>query len=197
MTVRRLHRIIGIAMLLPFVGWAITGFIFFVKPGYADAYESLAVKTYPLEQPLTIAPRPEWRELRVVRTILGTHLLARTDSGWAHLDSATLRPAAPPDDAKMRTLMGDTLADNAARYGRVVSVQGTSVETDTGARVTLDWNRLQLQQRGRDTDRIDALYRVHYLQWTGVASVDRILGFVGLTLLLVLTAVGARLAFRR
>ena len=33
MTIRRVHRMIGVTMLLPFVGWAMTGFIFFVKPG--------------------------------------------------------------------------------------------------------------------------------------------------------------------
>jgi uncharacterized iron-regulated membrane protein len=41
MRVRNLHRIIGIALLLPFFGWAITGMVFFIKPGYAGAYEIL------------------------------------------------------------------------------------------------------------------------------------------------------------
>jgi hypothetical protein len=61
----------------------------------------------------------------------------------------------------------------------------------------LDWKRLSLQQHGRDTDRIDRLYKIHYLQWTGEKTVDRILGLAGLVLLLVLTGLGARLAFRR
>ena len=63
--------------------------------------------------------------------------------------------------------------------------------------VTFDWNRLSLQQRGRDTDRIDLLYKVHYLQWTGQKTADKVLGLAGLTLLIVLTLLGARLAFRR
>jgi len=198
MTVRRLHRIIGIAMLLPFVAWAITGFVFFLKPGYGGAYEPLTVKTYPFDHhPLTIAPRPDWREFRVIRTVLGTHLLVRGDDGWRNLDAESLEPALPPDEAKLRTLIGDAFADKTERYGRVLTVQGTTVETDTGARVTLDWNRLQLQQRGRDTDRIDALYKVHYLQWTGIAPIDKVLGFLGLTLVLVLTAFGAKLAWGR
>ena len=41
MRARILHRIIGIALLLPFFGWAITGMVFFIKPGYAGAYEIL------------------------------------------------------------------------------------------------------------------------------------------------------------
>ena len=197
MTVRGVHRIIGITMLLPFVGWAITGFIFFVKPGYGGAYESLSVKTYPLEQPLQIAPQPDWREFRVLKTILGVHVLVRTESGWQHLVPDTLAAAPPPTDAQIQTLVTDAFTTHADRYGRIRQVTGTSVETDTGARITLDWNRLSLAQRGRDTERIDALYRVHYLQWTGSPVIDKVLGFVGLTMIIVLTLLGARLAFRR
>ena len=197
MTVRRIHRVIGITMLLPFVGLAITGFIFFIKPGYGGAYEALAVKTYALEPSLTVVPRPEWRELRVLRTILGPHVLARTESGWTHLHADTLEAAPPPSDDQVRTLVADALTSHAERYGTISRVSGASVDTSTGARVTLDWNRLSLSQRGRDTDRIDALYRVHYLQWTGSPAIDRVLGFLGLTMLIALSAFGARLACRR
>ncbi len=72
-----------------------------------------------------------------------------------------------------------------------------AARTTTGVEVTLDWNRLALQQRGRDTDRIDALYRVHYLQWTGVDALDKVLGLLGLVLLVALAYLGARLAFTR
>lgn len=196
MTVRRLHRFIGIAMLLPFVGWAITGFIFFVKPGYGGAYELLSLKTYPLEESIAIAPRPDWREYRVLRTIVGTHVLVRTDNGWSHLDGHSLQPAPPPGDAQLRALIADAVTANPERYGAIVSTSGNAVVTDTGARVTLDWNRLSLQQRGRDTDRIDALYRIHYLQWTGAPAVDKALGFLGLIMVIGLTGLGAKLAFR-
>ena len=54
-----------------------------------------------------------------------------------------------------------------------------------------------LQQKGRDTDRIDLLYRIHYLQWTGFKNVDKVIGFTGLVLLLALTSLGAWLAFKR
>ena len=65
----------------------------------------------------------------------------------------------------------------------------------TGVVVAIDWNRMSLQQTGTDTKWIDRLYRIHYLQWTGVKSIDRILGFAGITLVLVLTGLGACLAF--
>ena len=46
-------------------------------------------------------------------------------------------------------------------------------------------------------DRIDALYRIHYLQWTGYKLVDRLVGLVGLLLLVTLAVLGVRLAFGR
>lgn len=196
MTVRRLHRILGIAMLLPFAGWAVTGIVFFTKPGYGAAYDALAVKTYPLERPLTVQPDPAWREVRYLRTILGPHLIVRTASGWVQLNPETLQPSAPPAPDDVRRLIADAFSANPDRYGRIVRLDGAVATTDTGAVITFDWNRLGLQQRGRDTDRIDLLYRVHYLQWTGQKTIDKVLGLAGLTLLIALTALGARLAFR-
>jgi hypothetical protein len=194
---RKLHRIIGIVMLLPLAGWAVTGALFFVKPGWGAAYDSLPVRTYPLDSTVTIATRPGWLEVRRVRTILGDHLLARTDEGWRQFDHASLAVVPPPTDDQVRTLVGDALAINPARYGAIAGVDHNVVSTATGARITLDWNRLALSQRGRDTDRIDWLYRVHYLQWTGHAGVDRVVGGAGLVLLLTLSAFGARLAIGR
>src|SRR6185295_16198060 len=79
MRIRRLHRIIGIVLLLPFLGWAITGLIFFIKPGYEGAYEVLSPKTYSLDRAISISPDPSWLEFRYFRTILGEHLIARTN----------------------------------------------------------------------------------------------------------------------
>jgi uncharacterized iron-regulated membrane protein len=195
--IRRLHRIIGLVMLLPFVAWAATGLVFFTKPGYGAAYDPLAVRTYPLGDPIAVTPDPSWREMRYARTILGVHLIVRTAEGWSQLDPATRQPLGEPAPADVRRLIADAFAVNPARYGQIASLDGRVATTDTGAVVTLDWNRLSLQQRGRDTDRIDRLYKIHYLQWTGEKTADRILGLTGLVLLLVLTGLGAKLAFRR
>jgi hypothetical protein len=197
MTVRRLHRTLGLVMLLPFVGWAATGIVFFTKPGYGAAYDALAVKTYPLDRPFTVQPDPAWREVRYLRTILGDHLIVRTAKGWTQLDPATLQPAAPPGPDDVRRLIADAFTANPNRYGRIVGFEGSVATTDTGAVITFDWNRLGLQQRGRDTDRIDLLYKVHYLQWTGQKTIDKVLGLTGLILLMALTALGARIAFAR
>lgn len=92
--------------------------------------------------------------------------------------------------------MTDAISVNPQRYGRIVQVAGLTALTDTNVEIKLDWTRLTLQQSGRDTRRIDLLYRIHYLQWTGIKSLDNVLGLLGLTLVLALTVLGARLAIR-
>ncbi len=194
---RKFHRVLGLILLLPFFGWALTGLIFFLKPGYKDAYEMLALKTYPLEQKLTLAPDPAWLEIRYLRTVLGEHLLVRTKTGWSQLDPNTMQPQAPPDTAKIKLLLQDACAAHPQRYGNIVSVENNTAKTDTGVEITLDWNRLSLQQKGKDTDRIDLLYRIHYLQWTSISSIDKPLGFIGIVLVMILTMLGIRLALQR
>lgn len=184
-------------MLLPLTGWAVTGAIFFLKPGYADAYEILQVKTYPLETKLVIETDPSWTEARLVKTILGEHLLARTSRGWLHLDPYSRQPWPEPSADDIDALVTDAFSGNPQRYGRVASIQGSNITTDTGVRIELDWGRLALTQTGKDTDRIDMLYKVHYLQWTGVSAVDTVLGALGILLVLSLSVLGARLFFAK
>ena len=197
MVIRKLHRIAGIVMLLPLIGWAVTGAFFFLKPGYSGAYEALPVKSYPFESEIKVTPGPAWLEVRMVKTILGEHLLARTSRGWLNYDARRLQLRNEPSTDEIRALVNDAISMNAARYGTVVSIDGSSLITDTGIRIELDWNRLALSQRGADTDRIDALYRLHYLQWTGVKRVDQVLGALGILLVGSLSALGAMLFFRR
>ena len=195
MNPRKLHKAVGLILVLPLVAWALTALIFYVKPGYADAYSILMPKTYPLDVALTIPPRSGWHEVRFLKTILGEHLLVRTDSGWQQLDPQSLGPLGSPGEHGLRELLSDAFAANPKRYGHIVRVSNDTVWTDTGVEVILDWNTLTLQQRGKDTDRIDMLYRIHYLQWTGNRNVDRILGLAGILLLLTLAVLGVRIAF--
>src|SRR5262245_61127500 len=203
MSVRRLHRVLGLILLLPILGWAATGFVFFLKPGYGPAYGALRVRALPLEGSGAIPlPDPGWLEARALRTVLGAHLLVRTQDGWSHLDPATRRPRALPPEAEIETLLTDAIASDPGRYGAIASVErhedGTSsARTTTGVAIDLDWNTLGLSQSGPDTRRIDALYRVHYLQWTGVRAIDRVVGAAGLVSLLALAALGLRLALPR
>ena len=197
MRTRTAHRVIGIILLIPFVGWAITGLVFFIKPGYTSAYEVLTPKLYPINNRMLINENPNWLEVRYLRTILGDHLLVRTDSGWVNLNPNDKRPLPAATDDETRRLVQDAFSMNPKRYGQIMSVNGNTVTTDTGVVVTIDWNRMSLQQTGKDTKWIDSLYRIHYLQWTGVRSIDRVVGLTGIALILILTALGASLAFRR
>ncbi len=197
MQLRKAHRIIGIILLIPFFAWAITGLIFFIKPGYAAAYEILVPKTYPLVDQTPINVQTNWLEFRSLRTVLGNHLLVRTADGWTNLDPVTLQPRPTPTEGEIRTLLKDAFSSNSTRYGEIISISGNTAKTNTGVEVSLDWNRMSLQQKGTDTDRIDLLYKIHYLQWTGQKSIDRMLGLVGIALVLVLTTLGALLAFKR
>jgi len=197
MVIRKLHRIAGVVLLLPLIGWAVTGAVFFLKPGYSGAYETLAVKSYPVETEIKLSPDPEWLEARFIRTILGEHMLARTSRGWLHYDPRTLKLRSEPSIDEIRELVSDAISSNPARYGKIIRVEGSNVVTDTGIHIDLDWSRLALSQRGGDTDRIDALYKIHYLQWTGMKSVDQVLGALGILLVVLLSALGASLFFRR
>jgi PepSY-associated TM region len=197
MKARRLHRIIGIILLVPFFCWAITGLVFYIKPGYEGAYEILAPKRYSLDSSKTVATDSSWQEFRYFKTLLGDHLLVRTNSGWAQLDPTTMKPRAMPGENDIRSLVQDAISSNPQRYGEIASVNGATVKTNTGVEITLDWNSMTLAQKGKDTDRIDLLYRIHYLQWTGIKSIDRVVGLVGIALVLILTTIGAWLAFNR
>jgi hypothetical protein len=197
MRVNRIHRLIGIVLLVPIVGWAVTGLVFFVKPGYSGAYESLNFRTYPLDRAAAVSAEAAWTEYRYFRTVLGDHLVARTGLGWVHLDPLTLQPAPTPTDAEIRRLLVDAFSANPRRYGTITGMTGGVVHTDTGIEITVDWQQMTLRQRGSDTDLIDLLYRVHYLQWTGMPIIDNALGFVGLAFLMGLAVLGARLAIRK
>lgn len=197
---RRAHRILGLVLLLPLLGWAATGLVFFVKPGYAAAYAPLRIVEYPLDGVGPPALPAGALEARWLRTALGEHLLVRLPSGFEHLDArGTPRPL--PDEASLRTLLADAIREDAARYGAIESVTrsesdaSASATTTTGAEIDLDWPTLSIRQSGRDTRRIDALYRIHYLQWTGIAALDRVLGVAGLASLVALAGLGVRLAF--
>lgn len=135
-----------------------------------------------------------WLEIKYLRTNLGNHLLVRTSQGWKQLDPVTLRPREKPSKDEIRTLLTDAFSANASRYGEVATISNDTIMTTTGIQVLLDWDRLSLHQHGPDTDRIDLLYKIHYLQWTGVAAIDTILGPLVLMLLMTLCILGIRLA---
>lgn len=203
---RRWHRRLGIALLLPFCGWAATGLVFFFKPGYAGAYAQLeprwlALDTATAARSSPSAPQPGWLETRHVHTVLGEHLLVRTATGHLHLRAETGAAFPEPAPSDLARLVADAIAVDAERYGELrgapVARDGvTTFTTTTGIEIAVDWPRLGLRQSGRDTALIDTLYRIHYLQWTGIAAFDRAFGLLGLLGLLALALLGLRLAVR-
>jgi len=194
---RRIHRFLGWCLILPFFVWALTGLVFFVKPGYQAAFSSVAVKTYPINTALQLMPLPEWQEIKLLQTVLGTHLLVKQSGGWQQLDlnDFTVRPQ--PSDDDLQLLIKDAISVDPKRYGEQLLKTEQGFITETAVQIQLDWASLSLSQQGKDTEFINNLYKAHYLQWTGQKTVDQLLGVVGLLALMLTTVVGFRLLLRR
>ena len=194
---RKLHKLIGLILVLPMLGWTFTGLVFFIKPGYQGAYEQLSVKTYPLSQPITIIPQDNWQEVRVVKTVLGEHLIVKANNKGQHLDPTTLLAMPEPTTLQFETLINDAFTDNQARYGDIISTDGLTAKTNTGVEVVLNWSSLRLSQQGQDTQLINLLYQVHYLQWTPFKELNQVVGIFGLILLISLTVLGVRIYLKQ
>ena len=187
---KQVHRLLGLAMLVPLLLWAGTGLIFLTKPGYDLAYEKLSPTLYRFDRAIHLENPNNWAQVNILRTILGYHLLVLDDDTWTHLDPFTLKVKPQPTSDEIAALVADAIVGREARYGAVTHSEGFTVFTDTGVVIKLDWDTLSLQQRGADTRLIDSLYRIHYLQWSGSDNVNRLLGFLGLALLSALTLLG-------
>lgn len=194
---RRIHRSIGWFLIVPFLVWALTGLVFFIKPGYQGAFASLNVKTYPVSQPLHIKPQAQWQEIKLLQTVLGLHLLVKNSEGWQQLDPDDLSVRPEPSSTELELLILDAMQLDTGRYGKQLQPTAQGFITETGVQIQLDWNSLTLSQQGKDTELINNLYKAHYLQWTGHKTVDQLLGVVGLIALMVTTVLGFRLLLRR
>jgi len=191
---KKLHKYLGFIMVLPFLAWAVTGVYFFIKPGYKAAYESLPIKTYAITDTIELKGNKAWLETRIIKSILGTHLLIKNDKGWQHRDFNTLNIIETPTKKQIETLLNDATKHNPLRYGNITSIDGLNIITDTDVRISLNWNNMSLYQQGKDTDFINNMYKIHYLQWTGIDSIDKVLGIIGLILVLLLAFLGIRMS---
>ena len=190
MPATKTHRIVAVTVAIPILLWSLTGIVFLTKPGYGAAYETLLPKTHTMPAALSVEPKAHWNEVRLFRTILGDHLMVRQGQSWQHLDPATGKKKPSPSEEDITLLVGDAISATLDRYGRIIAFNSGSITTDTGIEITLDWNRMRLSQQGRDTRLIDLLYKIHYLQWLGKKKPDKILGILGLFLLIVLFGTG-------
>jgi hypothetical protein len=194
---KKLHRYLGVLMVLPLIAWATTGTVFLLKPGYEGAYEPLKLKTYPLNENLSVNGAQNWEEVRFVKSILGTHLLAKFADKLIHLDPNSLKPMPIPTQQELILLFEDSLSQNPQRYGSISQIEGTIAMTSTKIEVSLNWDDLTFVQKGIDRKIISQLYKIHYLQWTPWESVNRVLGVLGLVFLFLLTLLGIKLYYRK
>lgn len=176
---KRWHLLLGYVLFVPFILWSATGIVFHLKPGYAGAYEKLSVRQYPAKATRPLNVQPGWLEVRALETILGQHLLVRTENGWQHLDPISLNPKPFPDQQSLQLLVQDAMDVNSARYGEITTINKEGIRTSTEVLINLDWNTLTFRQSGRDTRTINWLYRIHYLEWTGIEALDKVVGILG------------------
>ncbi|MFT6094198.1 MAG: hypothetical protein ACJA2Q_002100 [Pseudohongiellaceae bacterium] len=173
-----------------------TGIFFLVRPAYQDAYAPLLIRSYPQEQMIQLPISDNWLEYRYLKSILGPHLLVRTSNGWLHLNPVSREDYIVPTRIELTALVNDAMDANRARYGQISGGSDFTFLTDTGAEITVDWTKLSLSQRGRDTYWINQVYDIHYLRWTGISWADKILGVAGLLLLILMTVTGIRLLLK-
>ena len=196
MIIRKQHRLLGGILLLPFIAWSLTGVFFLVRPAYEQAYSVLSPKTYSADQ-INISAQPEWQEVRLLKTVLGLHLLVKQEGGWQQLDPDSLEVRATPVESDVVSFVEDAISQDTLRYGELLPGESDPFRTSTGVTIAVNWDSLSLYQQGLDTRWIDRIYRIHYLQWTGIAFLDTILGVAGLLLLLLMTATGSAMLLRR
>ncbi len=197
MNTRKQHRLLASILLLPFIAWSLTGIFFLVRPAYEAAYETLQPKTYASDAAIEITAEPQWEEMRILKTVLGQHLLVKEDGAWKQLDPYTLQPRPTPSQILRSQLVEDAISQNPQRYGELLQTDLDQYRTSTGVSISLNWDTLSFYQQGNDTRWIDGIYSIHYLRWTGFAYLDSLLGLLGLLLLLLMTVTGAIMLFGR
>ena len=194
----RVHRWLSVVLVVPLAVWSITGLVFHLKPGWARAYDQLAIERPTTLHPASLAPPPaDVQSLELFDTVLGP--LYRID-GARLVDARTGQPRVlSPDDA--RALAADAVARSPHAYGAAgaVTSDDATVHIAYGSGVRVDVSRAdaRISQRGSDTDRIDWLYRLHYLQWTGNRTLDRVIAVAGLVLIWMVFVPGLVLFVRR
>lgn len=202
MSWRGVHRWLAIVLVAPLIVWSITGLLFHLKPGWGRAYDMLDVeRSGPPLHAEQLGGLPPFHKLEVFDTALGLIARETTDAGMQLIDD-TGKLRSPLSVADATTLVADAIARSPHHdaYGPLgeASTTADTVRFQTAhAVVEIGRTDARISQRGADTDRIDWLYRIHYLQWTGNTTIDRILAVVGLALIWAVLIPGIVLFVRR
>lgn len=196
-----LHRWAALLLVALLVVWSVTGLLFHWKPGWARAYDQLSVaRDEPIDMTsvVAIASLPRASSVELFATALGPMYRVTTRDGTSIVDATTGRPRTFTAEDVVR-LVDDAVARSpfAARYGAHLGVDGTDVRYAGDQVVSFSPTTMRVSQVGRDTRRIDWLYRIHYLQWTGNAMVDKALALGGLALIWIVMLPGLVLFVRR
>ena len=201
------HRWLAIVLVVLLVVWSVTGLLFHLKPGWARAYDMLSAERGGPLRPSTLAAPAvvgdEVTSLQLIDTALGPLYRVTSAAGPALFDARTgaRRSPLPVDDAKALVLDAIGRSAHASEYGEIVTaeVRGDTavIALSGGATVEVGLSSARMSQRGGDTERIDWLYRIHYLQWTGNKAVDKVLAIGGLALIWAVIIPGLVLFVRR
>jgi hypothetical protein len=203
----KVHRWLAIFLVVLLVVWSVTGLLFHLKPGWARAYDMLsAERRGPLRPGSLVAPSvvgDEVTSLALIDTALGPLYRVTSAAGPALYDAKTGARRSPLSLADAKLLAADAISRSAhaSDYGEIATaeVRGDTavLELSGGATVEVGLSDARMSQRGGDTDRIDWLYRIHYLQWTGNQAVDKVLAIGGLALIWAVVIPGLVLFVRR
>lgn len=205
LTFAGIHRWAAIILVSMLVVWSITGLLFHLKPGWDRAYDPLSVKR---DEPIDVASvvpiasvitKPSSVEL--FATVLGPMYRVTTKDGSSIIDASTGKPRTFTGEEVTR-LVDDAVSRSpfANRYGAHVGISGGDINAIRYAGdqiVTFSPTTMRVSQEGRDTKRIEWFYRLHYLQWTGNATLDKILAVGGLVLIWIVMIPGVVLFVRR
>jgi hypothetical protein len=204
---RAAHRWLGAVMVLPFVIWTITGFLFAMKPGWGRAYDWLDPfggvidEVGSLVSPASLTDGSTSR-LELVASPLGPVYRVWSQGGAKLFDARSGAPLSPLSESNARALVLAALEQSpfGDGYGTIESVNegetSFTFQTDAAVSVKVDRMSGSLKQRGADTDRIDWLYRMHYLQFTESPKFNRVLLCTGLLMVWALALLGGWLWWR-
>ncbi len=204
---RRLHRWLAIVLVIPLIVWSLTGLLFHLKPGWSRAYDMLDAE-HPgpplhLAKLATVLAEQPMTHVEMFETAIGPLARITTAKGdeLYDVDTGTRRSPLAIDAARALAVDAIARSPHHSAYGAITNISSTEttvkLELAEGPVVEIGRNDARLTQRGPDTDRIDWLYRLHYLQWTGSKPVDKVLALVGLLLIWLVLIPGVVLFVRR
>jgi len=189
----------------PFLVWTATGLLFHIKPGWAEAYETLSIERRDRALPEHPAPPafPGATRLELFDCALGPVYRVHRGRETALFDARDGRALSPLSPDAARDLAVDAVARSPYRAAYGEPGAATPAGDDVviafgrGPKIRVDRRSGQLAREAIDTRRIDALYDLHYLRWTGIPAIDRALAVLAIVATWVLTGLGGALFFRR